>query len=136
MSDDTILEILKNNREKDQLYISNVRGNTIIIKSRNNPDFMLRLNINKNNQEIKEKILRMFQEIWIAVESTNPNYPVGTTIIPSKDLSKIQHYININTFKESYVKWEFLCYRWDLENDPDKKVEINEKVNKIKEQGR
>ncbi len=75
------------------------------------------------------------QEIWIAVESTNPNYPVGTTILPQRGLSKLQHYINIYTLKESVVKWEFLCYVDDL-NDPKKKAEINEKVNKIKEQGR
>ena len=62
MSDNNILTILKNNREKDQLYIYSVNGNTIIIKSRNNPAFVLRLTVNKKYPEMKEKILKIFEE--------------------------------------------------------------------------
>ncbi len=133
MSDNGILDFLISNREKAQLYVHKVHGNTIIIKSKTNPDFMLRVNINKNDYSMKEKILKIFEEVWVAVDSTNPDIPVGTTIIPMKKDSKLQHFMNMDTFRETYVKWEFLCYRGDLD-DPQKKAEIVEKVNRIKEQ--
>ena len=70
------------------------------------------------------------ERIWVCVESTNPQFKPGDTIIPGKNDKLNQQFLNIKTGKETHVKWMFLGYRDDLK-DPAKKEEMIRKAKEI-----
>ncbi|MGP6240053.1 hypothetical protein ACNF40_06545 [Cuniculiplasma sp. SKW4] len=63
------------------------------------------------------------ERIWVCIESTNPQFKPGDTIIPSKKDKLNQQFLNIKTGKETHVKWKFIGYRDEL-NNPERKKEM------------
>ena len=75
------------------------------------------------------------RQILMVEETNNPDFKIGDTYIfaDGKRPKRVQHYINLEIGKESYVKWKFLCRRFQLD-DPDVKERIKKIVSSAKDQ--
>ncbi len=59
--DSNFLKALKASKEQDSLYVYKVSGNTILIRSRAKPNFRLRLTVKESDQQMKQAILKIFE---------------------------------------------------------------------------
>ena len=75
------------------------------------------------------------RQILMVEKTNNPDFKVGDTYIfaDRNRPKRLQFYIDIGTGKESYVRWKFLCRRFQLDN-PNVKERIKKIISSTKGQ--